>query len=270
MCIRPSAHSALGKDGGQPVHRGTLKHPAPSYCQNGRFLLTTVHGLCSGSALLSASEAQAACPRPPLPANGALTNRGDALPPWMLTCCCGEEKKKASIPSSLFGSPSHGILCCHGGVLACRESPLSFRGRALREPLQRIARSFLVRPQHRITPESIPAMQQNLSISCCLFVCSSIKALQLLEAPSPPSAGEEALGRAAPAALQLPVAPSTPPGPSLHAQPQQLLSRPGSRAMLGWFETSASIYSPDSPPYHTAKPSLGCKESGIPAPHRPA
>ena len=64
-----------------------------------------------------------------------------------------------------------------------------------------------MRPQHRITPESVPAMQQNLSISCCLFVCSFIKGLQLLEVPSPPSAGEEALGRAAPAALRLPEQP---------------------------------------------------------------
>lgn len=60
--------------------------------------------------------------------------------------------------------------------------------------LQRTAASFPVWPQHLSAPESITAVQQSLSTSCCLFVCSSIKGLQLLEATSPPSAGEEALG----------------------------------------------------------------------------
>lgn len=132
--------------------------------------------------------------------------------------------------------------------------------------LQRIVGSFPVWPQHLITPQSIPTMQQNLSISCCLFVCSSTKGLRLLlhqVAVRKPSAERPQL----PPGCQS--GPSAPPGPPPNAQPHQPLSTADLRAKQGWFETSASIYSPDSPPYNPANPSLGRKESRIPALHRP-
>lgn len=195
-CVTPPARSGAGQ--GQPLHGSTLEHHGPSSCHNGRFLLTSPNGLCSSSTLLPAClRGTGSLPRALLPADRALGNRRHDLPSQTLILhrrspftdahlvLWGGEIK-ASVPPLLFVSPSHGALCCDQGVLAWRELPLSFRkqeGTAGNPPVE-----CWEQPQHCTSPESILAMQQNLSISCCLFAHQRASAL------SPPSAGEEALG----------------------------------------------------------------------------
>lgn len=87
LCVSDHPLSAPVQEGGQPIHRDTPEHCGPNYCQNGSFLLTTVNELSSGSVLLPALEAQAACSGPHLAADGTLGNRGDALPSQKLPCC---------------------------------------------------------------------------------------------------------------------------------------------------------------------------------------
>lgn len=167
----------------------------------------------------SAPAGSPACPRPPLPINGALRS------PQMFPCCCGEQKYKASIPRPCSGMPAMGHCAAmresrHGRNRHCDLES----GRTLWEPSRGPLRAS---PCGLSTSELQKASQPCSKASQFPAVCLSLPSSKGLSSWKlllhQVLVKKPLAGTSRPPAAR--AAPSTPPSPPPDAQLQQPLSR---------------------------------------------